>query len=249
MEPVVERDFDLSVERAEVLRLLGASRRGGPRGRKEPAERRGVPERRGGSIEGRSAADAIEKRLSGQSAERIDRTIDRCLESVEQLMSPAGIYLVTSGDSLPRSTLFENLARVAFCVCTIGPDLEREVSRLTGDGDLLSAFVLDAIGSVAAEAAAEHMDGIIQREAAREGLRTSCRASPGYGDWDIREQESIFELVPAGRIGVRLTGSMMMVPRKSVSFAIHIDKNPARMRSENTCRNCERVDCPFRLLE
>ena len=114
---------------------------------------------------------------------------------------------------------------------------------------MLRAVVLDAAGSVAAEAAAEYMDRAIQERAAAEGLRTSCRASPGYGDWDVREQKALFGLVPAGRIGVRLSESGMMIPRKSVSFAIHIDENPTRMRSENSCRNCDREDCPYRLLE
>ena len=214
MEPVVEKGFKVGVERAEVLRLLGAGGRG-----------------------------------VGESAERIEREIEKCLRTAEDMIRPAGIYLITAGGALPGSKVFAGLERVAFCVCTIGPALEGEVSRLGDGGDLLSAFVLDAIGSVAAEAAADYMDGRIQAEAARDGLRTSCRASPGYGDWDIREQASIFRLLPAERIGVRLTESMMMVPRKSVSFAIHIDESPARLRSENSCGNCERTDCPFRLLE
>ena len=45
-----------------------------------------------------------------------------------------------------------------------------------------------------------------------------------------------------------LSESFMMIPRKSVSFAIHIAEKPARMRSENSCRNCDIKDCPYRLL-
>lgn len=196
------------------------------------------------------------KRLLGHREEmaaagrkRFEKVLDESLEKAQSLVSPAGIYVEAEGGDLPGSSVFEGLKRVAYCVCTIGPALEAEVSRRSGEGDLLGAVVLDAAGSVAAEAVAEHVDRAIQEMAAREGLKTSCRASPGYGDWDVREQRALFELVPAEEIGVHLSESAMMIPRKSVSFAIHIDEHPARLRSENSCRNCDRTDCPYRLLE
>jgi hypothetical protein len=189
------------------------------------------------------------EKMGRQPSGRVEEALAESLRTAEGLVSPRGIYLITAGSALPGSRMFENLDRVGFCVCTIGPDLEGEVTRRSGSDDLLGAVVLDSVGSVAAEAVADAMDGKIQAVAARDGLRTSCRASPGYGDWDIREQASIFRLLPAERIGVNLTESMMMVPRKSVSFAVHIAESPAQLRSENSCRNCERKDCPFRLVE
>lgn len=187
--------------------------------------------------------------IGRQPSERVEQVLTECLRAARDLVKPRGIYIITTGNALPGSTMFTDLERMAFCVCTIGHELESEVSRRSGGDDLLGAVVLDSVGSVAAEAVADFLDGKIQEEAAREGLRASCRASPGYGDWDIREQESIFRLLPAERIGVRLMDSMMMVPRKSVSFAVHIAESPVRLRSENSCRNCERGDCPFRLIE
>ncbi len=184
-----------------------------------------------------------------ESRERFEEVLVESIERAGKLVSAAGIYVDASGGDLPGSTVFDGLERVAYCVCTIGPELEKEVSRLSGEDELLRAVVLDAAGSVAAESVAEYMDRAIQDMAAAEGLKTSCRASPGYGDWDVTEQRALFELVPAGRIGVRLSESAMMIPRKSVSFAIHIDEHPARMRSENSCRNCDHTDCTYRLLE
>jgi hypothetical protein len=189
------------------------------------------------------------ERIGRHPSERVEQALGECLRAAGVLVKQRGIYVITVGSALPGSKMFTDLDRVAFCVCTIGHELEREVSRRSGEDDLLGAVVLDSVGSVAAEAVADFMDWKIQEEAAREGLRASCRASPGYGDWDVREQESIFRLLPAERIGVRLTDSMMMVPRKSVSFAVHIAESPVRLRSENSCRNCEREDCPFRLIE
>jgi hypothetical protein len=178
--------------------------------------------------------------------ERYDELLSEMLAVGTKLIAPSAIYAYAAGRDLPGSRMFEHLERMAFCVCTIGPALETEVTRLTGAGKLLRAVVLDAIGSVAAEATAQYVDERIGEEAAREGLKTSCRASPGYGDWDVREQASIFMLVPAERIGVRLSESFMMIPRKSVSFAVHVAAEPAVLRSENSCENCGKRDCRYR---
>jgi hypothetical protein len=180
-------------------------------------------------------------------AERYDGIVNEGVETAKRLIAPKGIYVCAAGRELPGSKIFAHLDRMAFCVCTIGPALEAEVTRLSSGGELLKAVVLDAIGSVAAEAAAAYVDGKIAAEAAREGLKTSCRASPGYGDWDVREQAAIFKLLPAERIGVRLSDTFMMSPRKSVSFAMHVAAEPERLRSENSCDNCGRKDCRYRL--
>ena len=179
-------------------------------------------------------------------AGRYDGILGEATEAAKLLVAPKGIYTYAAGRELPGSTVFAHLDRMAFCVCTIGPVLEAEVTMLSAGGELLKAVVLDAVGSVAAEATASYIDTRIAAEAAREGLKTSCRASPGYGDWDVREQACIFKLLPAGRIGVRLSETFMMSPRKSVSFAMHIAAEPERLRSENSCENCERKDCRYR---
>mgnify|MGYP001816441978 CR=1 FL=1 len=184
-----------------------------------------------------------------EPGERLEKVLAESIELAGELVAPAGIYIDAAGGDLPGSSVFDGLARVAYCVCTIGPELEKEVARLSAGEKLLRAVVLDAAGSVAAEEVAGHMDRAIREMAAAEGLKTSCRASPGYGDWDVSEQRAMFELVPAGRIGVRLSDSAMMIPRKSISFAVHVDEHPARLRSENSCRNCDRTDCPYRILE
>lgn len=178
--------------------------------------------------------------------ERYGELLKEMLDVGAKLIAPRGIYVYAAGRELPGSSTFEHLDRMAFCVCTIGPALEAEVTRLTEKDELLRAVVLDSIGSVAAEAVAGYIDERIGEEAAREGLKTSCRGSPGYGDWDVREQASIFTLLSAGRIGVRLSESFMMIPRKSISFAMHVAKEPARLRSESSCENCGKRDCRFR---
>jgi hypothetical protein len=179
--------------------------------------------------------------------ERYDEVVRDEITAAIPLVAPKGIYAYTAGRELARAKIFGHLERMAVCVCTIGPALEAEVTRLAADGELLRAVVLDSIGSVAAEAVASYMDTRIGEECAREGLKVSCRASPGYGDWDVRGQEGVFALLPAERVGVRLSETFMMTPRKSISFAMHVAEKPERLRSENSCGNCGRTDCLYRL--
>lgn len=219
MEPVILEGFDIEPDSGELSRLLG---------------------RKNGEGVGAPAAAA---------AGKISEALDAALEESKGLIVPKAICVTAAGADLPGSEMFTELEKVAFCVCTIGPALEERVTALSKDGDMLAAVVLDAIGSAAAEATARYANDRIDEDAAAEGLKTSCRASPGYGDWDVKEQKALFALVPAGRIGVTLTESSMMVPRKSVSFAVHIAEDPVRLRSESSCRNCDMETCPYRLIE
>jgi hypothetical protein len=219
MEPVILENFSVEPDGDELSRLLG---------------------RKNGESIGAPAA---------AMAGKIDSALEAMLEESKGMLEPRAIYMLAAGKDLPGSDIFAQLEKVAFCVCTIGPALEERVTALAKEGDMLSAVVLDAIGSAAAEAAARYANDRIDETAAAEGLRTSCRASPGYGDWDVREQKNLFELLPADRIGVTLTESSMMVPRKSISFAVHIAEEPVRLRSEGSCRNCDMETCPYRILE
>jgi len=181
-----------------------------------------------------------------KSDTRFDDLLAKSLQSAGQWLAPKGIFLLAAGSDLSGWPLFAHLERMAFAVCTIGPALEMEVTRLAAAGKTLQAVVLDAIGSVAAEATADAVEQQIAAEVSGQGLRVSCRASPGYGNWDIRSQTALFSLVPAERIGVRLSETCMMIPRKSVSFAVHVAREPVRLRGESSCTDCNQRDCPYR---
>lgn len=193
--------------------------------------------------------DGLPGGRSDRQKEQIEKALHESLAMSRGLVEPRGIYIIAAGSDLPGSDIFAGLQQVAFCICTIGPKLEEVVAELNGEGRLLRALVLDSVGSAGAEAVARHIDGVIRAEAAKGGLKTSCRASPGYGDWDVKEQKNFFSLLDGGRIGVTLTGSCMMVPRKSISFAMHIASEPVRLRSENSCRNCDMDICPYRICD
>jgi hypothetical protein len=141
---------------------------------------------------------------------------------LDSLLHPQVLYRILDYAETNGHPVFEGAAKVAICLCTIGEDLERSSSELIKDNEMLRGFILDSFGSEAAEETAIQADRIIAQEARDMGLWPSKRFSPGYGIWDIREQSYVFATLPAADIGVRLTDTFMMIPRKSVSFRINL---------------------------
>lgn len=104
--------------------------------------------------------------------------------------------------------------------CTIGPELEAEVERLSQAGELTESYALEMVGGLMADYMAERMDERIGAEIRRAGYGRTMRFSPGYGDWELSHQPRALRLVEAERIGIRLTETNIMLPRKSVSAVI-----------------------------
>ena len=73
------------------------------------------------------------------------------------------------------------------------------------------------------------------------------RYSPGYGDLDIRVNKDILNLLNAHRkIGVTVTDTGIMIPRKSVVALIGITDKKI-VQTKRTCENCtNRDNCKFR---
>jgi len=141
------------------------------------------------------------------------------------LLHPASVYTIIDHEETNKHPIFNKAAQVALCICTIGSGLEKEVKLLTNQNDLLRALILDSLGSEAVEEVALQSDRKIAEEALKMNLWPSKRFSPGYGEWDLKEQQFIFKTLPAKKIGVELNDSFMMIPRKSISFRINFYKD------------------------
>jgi hypothetical protein len=165
------------------------------------------------------------KARTGEVNSSVSQYIEEFKSLLPDLIKPKAVYAVLDYEETNKHPVFKGAEKVALCICTIGPDLEKECSRLMDKGDILKGFVLDCFGSEAVEDIARQSDRIIAENARNLGLWPSKRFSPGYGIWDIKEQKYVFGLLPSDKVEVRLTDTFMMVPRKSVSFRINFYKN------------------------
>jgi hypothetical protein len=109
-------------------------------------------------------------------------------------------------------------------IVTIGKDLENEASKLTERGELIKGYILDAIGSLAVESAADKMQENVKRIIEDKGYHVTMRYSPGYCDWNIKQQEHIFQALGRESVGVTLNESYMMIPQKSISGILGIGR-------------------------
>lgn len=110
-----------------------------------------------------------------------------------------------------------NAKRVTLFVVTIGPNLEKRIAEVNS---ITNSAILDAVGSVAVEYCADFLNEMINVMAGDEGFKTIKRYSPGYGDWELKEQKGLLHQLNASQIGVTLTSAYQMKPQKSISGVI-----------------------------
>ncbi len=136
---------------------------------------------------------------------------------------------------------------LVFGVVTIGNSLEDKISEFFTNKEYSRGLALDAVGTVAVRYLSRHVRSIICKEAKEQNLQTTKHFTPGTAEWDISQQKNIFEIIPADKIGVRLTESYMMIPKKSLSWVIGIGKEIIITSKENdSCKICLAENCQFR---
>jgi len=151
--------------------------------------------------------------------------------------------------SLIPSTFPEARELVAI-VCTIGPGLEKRVTEHSRGGETLRAMLLDGIGSAAVDKLAQESCRFIFKEASDRGLQGGSPVNPGMPGLAITEQRNLLELARAGDIGMSLTSSGIMVPRKSTSLIIAIGPEMKKWTQAEICARCSlRETCPYSVLK
>ena len=192
---------------------------------------------------------------------RIMSLIDDYLNNINDLIEPAYYYVIRDilmvygstaiieGPVILKSEvvgrLLERCDKVAVFVVTIGGWLEEMAQSLSREGSVLQASVLEAVGSGAVEALAESVHDRIRRLVNIEGLNVSQRLGPGHCDWDISQQQAVFQVLDEDWGRVQLTPDYLMMPRKSASGIIGIGAVSA-IQDYSMCRPCPKQDCPNR---
>ncbi len=141
----------------------------------------------------------------------------------------------------------------ALFVLTLGKKLTDTIQSRFAENDFLTATVLDAIASSAADKAITIIESNFQAELKNQHDYdenfTVLAYSPGYCGWHISAQKKLFDYLNPSRIGLSLTESYLMTPIKSVSgvllggdMNIHLFGN-----NFSYCRECKTVSCIERM--
>ena len=189
---------------------------------------------------------AHQKRKKKTSNTKLSNLIEKTKVLSRGLLHPQGMFKIVDKKDLKGEPYFKGQDMIVLGLCTIGKEVENKVNQLNQKGNLAQGIILDAMGSVATESAADFLNLQICELCQKRGWGSSRRFSPGYGDWSLEGQKFIFSLLPAERIKVKLNPSCMMIPRKSVSFAIKIGEEFRSLRKKRICETCNLKDCPYR---
>jgi cobalamin-dependent methionine synthase I len=169
---------------------------------------------------------------------QIQGLLDQEMVRAKQLFHPKGMYRMLSVEKRNTDSIYfkevefsihsQKVCRmlrgsdpVVLLMVTIGSDLEKEVESLFSEGEATRGFILDAIGSETADAVADKLHWeVLSGLAKKNGYTVTPRFSPGYGDWPLQVQHKLIQVCGGERIGISVTPSSLMIPRKSVSAVL-----------------------------
>jgi hypothetical protein len=146
-----------------------------------------------------------------------------------------------------NKVLYKHLAKadsIAVFLSTAGEEIGNRSRKAMADGDPLTGYIYDMVGSMVADAAADLMQHKLEEDVRADGKKITNRYSPGYCGWDVSEQHKLFSLLPYNFCGIRLTGSALMDPVKSISGFIGIGTDVKY--HTYVCTLCNMKDCAFR---
>jgi hypothetical protein len=196
---------------------------------------------------------AVAKRLRQNPARASSVNLDELLAQARSLIHLRAVYEVSytgtkgeetvevAGVTFRSRVLRRNLdqaQKVFPFIMTAGPELETAASS---SGDLLKQYYLEEMANVTLENGAAWLAECLKT---RYGFPELASMDPGsLEDWPITEQPKLFSIFGDTErlIGVRLTDSMLMVPRKSISGIFFPSEE-----GFTSCQLCERAACPAR---
>lgn len=129
---------------------------------------------------------------------------------------------------------------------TLGAGSERMLLREQARG-ASRALQLDAVLSAGIEAVCDGIEARLREECEAQGLFLTDRFSPGYGDMPLEQTKEMLAVLDAHRrIGLTVTATGLMMPRKSVTAILGISETPVERRPSG-CEGCAaRETCAMR---
>jgi hypothetical protein len=207
----------------------------------------------------------VDQVLQGQGIDpakasaKLIEPVEAVLAEVKPLLEPAALYgtlpvigfehrcITFEGGTFEGELVARAMAgasEINLALCTIGPKLDERVVELMGT-NAMQALALEGAGTAAirvvSNAVAERVTAALESR----GLKAGMKAQPGQEGWPIEQQRLFFSLIPAEQINVQLTDSCLMLPRKSVTFAIAAGKQMCA--DADPCDFCTKRDrCKWR---
>ena len=187
------------------------------------------------------------------------KLIDEFLPLVKKAAAPKGSFafyelvkddnsVYINGEILKSSSLFKNLRlcdEATIFSLTLGTEIDRLISKYSLARPS-AALCVNAIATAMIEEYAklfcEEMKDLFKKE----NLFLRPRFSPGYADFDLKNQSLFINLTNASKLcGITLTDGFMMTPSKSVTAIMGASQKDL-LCSISGCEMCSKKNCEFR---
>jgi hypothetical protein len=187
---------------------------------------------------------------NGEAPEDLLETVRRCGEEIQRVArprvvwrlfplegtTPAGTSLTLTGEDIRRH--LHDCHQCVLMAATLGADVERLLMH-TQVSDMAKALILDSCASSAVENLCDNFEADLRLQVEAEGLFLTDRFSPGYGDLPLALQREFCTLLNTQRqIGLTVSPTSLLIPRKSVTAVLGVSPTPRTTRSSG-CQNCK----------
>lgn len=149
-------------------------------------------------------------------------------------------------DSKDIYNLLEECSECLVMASTLGLDIEREIKKYSYV-DLTKGIVTDSCATTAIEEVCNIVENTYRRGLIENGKYLTTRYSPGYGDLSIETNRQLINLLDTqNKIGLTITESNIMIPRKSVIAILGISER-TKLNRKKSCLSCNNYNrCKYR---
>lgn len=191
-----------------------------------------------------------------------DNMINECILLALSVCTPGYTYITSdvffnkntvtlngTNLTLEGSDILSHLNGSEKCItlaCTLGMGFETELLKLQAKS-ATKAVIFDAVGTAFIEEFADRTEEKLLLPYKEKGYFSKFRYSPGYGDLKLELQKDIITTLDAQkRIGLLVTDTNILIPRKSITAFIGIFKTPQK-KPQSKCEICSaRSACSMR---
>jgi len=166
-------------------------------------------------------------------------------ETFEEILKGKG----KNENKIPLQGIVAKASHLALFVFILGEKVSHEIQQRIRDKDYPIGYMLDIIASRSTELATVVQEKRFMDNIGFVSNQKALLYSPGYCGWHITAQQKIFAYLKPERIGVKLNGSSLMSPIKSVTgIMVAGDREAHNFKNNyNFCRSCKTFSCRERM--
>lgn len=158
------------------------------------------------------------------------------------------VFLKDQPFPLIGESIQHHLKEAEKCVvmaATLGIAVEQRINYYS-KVDLTKNFILDSCATQLIEEVCDYVETVVRKDL-KEPFNFTFRYSPGYGDYPITVQNQLVHFLDGYRkLGLSVTENHLLIPRKSVTALIGLQKKPIS-EDRDKCASCLQLgDCKFR---